>query len=112
MMKIKKFYHSNSTVTSKYDVTIKLDFRLTTCVHSKMNVFIIALVVVVVSAEESCHSFAGGNVYPRESLFAGAHEPQVSKVQSMWTIIQGLKPRTQSKTVDRAALKCHIMNSL
>ena len=49
----------------------------------KMNILIFAACIAFVSAEESCHSFAGGNVYPRESIYSGAHELQVSKARSM-----------------------------
>jgi len=46
-----------------------------------MKILIFVSVIVIVSADESCHSFAEGNVYPRESIYVGTHEPQVSKVQ-------------------------------
>ena len=62
---------------------------------TKMNIWIILSLAAVVSADESCHSYAEGNVYPRESIHTGSHAPQLSKVQSKRTIIQVFMTRSR-----------------
>ena len=39
-------------------------------------------ICAVATAEQSCQSFADGEVYPRESSETSAHELQVSKARS------------------------------
>ena len=57
-------------------------FNVGKMVDKMLGLVAVSLILCICSAEEACHSFGGGHVYPGEPRTSGEHGLHLSKTQS------------------------------